>query len=268
MKNKELIEARAFQIYEANPEYGRRKVAGILKTEYGQAMGNEALDRIRKQTEAYQARQSKMLDAEFAAIQVSLVNPEVSQAELRRITGASRLIAKQSIESARTTEVTIEKRRQNEPIQIPRKLYKGGYDFPIVSRLDYRQRSMALRNEGFMSWEYQYLAFHDIESPALRRMRSDRSHEYGQWVESGLSGIEIEDKLLARYKKEAWVFNDGRLNPFKMIDQYYKTDKQGQPTDKTPSDKRRGGKSNFEDALKNTVSAKQYNQRLWRYGDK
>lgn len=278
---REVLEFRAYQLYEINPEWGRRRVAKTLRDEYGTALRDSELDKIRKSTFSYKAREEQIQTEEYRTMQLFSGQPSLSLTAVQKALRAdfvkpiagittikhyrdASIMNEAMLEAVRKARGNIVKYDTKIYAARPRPLGTTRHqEMPEVSQSLYRERAMLLRSEGFQKWEWQWLAFHDLETKAMIRMRHDRRHEYRRWKNNlQLSDYDIEGKILDRYKKEAWFFNDGRFNPFKMIDQYYKTDDDGQPTDKTPSNKRRGGKTDFVDAARKTVNRKN----RWRYG--
>ena len=274
---REVLEFRAYQLYEINPEWGRRKVAKTLRDEYGSALRDAELDKIRKSTFSYKAREEQIQTEEYRAMQLFSSQPKISLIAVQKTMRADFIkpiagltTIKRYREASIMNEAMLDavRKARGNIVKPQPKIYTArprihAQELPDVPQSLYRERAMLLRSEGFQKWEWQWLAFHDIETKAMVRMRYDRRQEYRRWENNlQLSDYDIEGKILDRYKKEAWFFNDGRFNPFKMIDQYYKTDDDGQPTDKTPSTKRRGGKTDFVEAAKKTANRKN----RWRYG--
>ena len=274
---REVLEFRAYQLYEINPEWGRRKVAKVLRAEYGVALRDAELDKIRKSTFSYKAREEQIQTEEYRAMQLFSSQPQISLTAVQKtmradfvkpIAGITTIKRYREASIMNEAMLDVVRKARGNIVKPQPKIYAArprihAQKLPYVPQSLYRERAMLLRSEGFQKWEWQWLAFHDIDTKAMVRMRYDRRQEYRRWKNNlQLSDYEIEGKILARYKKEAWFFNDGRFNPFKMIDQYYKTDDDGQPTDKTPSTKRRGGKTDFVEAAKKTANRKN----RWRYG--
>lgn len=275
---REALEYRAYQLYEMNPTWGRRRVAKALRDEYGQALRDAELDKIRKTTFAYKAMKEQQSAEEFRVMQLVSKRPDITLTDVRKqlIADFERPLAGQKTirayrEAAFLTEEMVRLIRARRGKILVNPVIKVRKPRPIITQQKmpevpqpvYRDRARTLSAEGFMKWEWQWFAFHDIDSPAMKRLRRDRRQEVRRWIDNlNLTPQQIEARILERYKREGWFFTDGRFNPFKMIDQYYRTDDSGQPTDKTPSNKRRAGNTDFMEAKRKTLGGKP----KWRYG--
>ena len=95
---------------------------------------------------------------------------------------------------------------------------------PKVSRRDYTRRNDILRREGFLNWERFWLAQHDITSLGMRDIRARRKAAYSAFRVTFESYNEWRRLISATYRQNGWTFRDGRLNPFKMLEEIKRKD--------------------------------------------
>jgi len=259
---REALEFRAYQIYEENPDWGRRRVAKALREEYGVALRDSVLNSIRKETANYRQKQEIRDMAEYSAIRLFTTKPGLKLQDARivlRNEYKTHILSTKYLRDIRAnvqmTEAMLLRIREAQSSKVAERIHMHAtrlrfanlnQKLPEVSQADYRERARLLDRMGFLRWEWQWLSYHELDTPAMKRMLSDRSHMVDRLISNqNLSQREIEDRIVRLYKQNGWFFNDGRFNPFKMLEAYYRKDTVGQPTDKTPTTKRRGGRSDF-----------------------
>lgn len=89
-----------------------------------------------------------------------------------------------------------------------------------VTTKQFANRASALKKDGFLEFEYTYLAAHKINTYTVKQARADRRIRFIQGIDAGLSDKEYESLIKKEYRKKGWIFNDGSFNPYKMIDYY------------------------------------------------
>lgn len=109
---------------------------------------------------------------------------------------------------------------------------------PAVGLRTFAGRDNRLRSEGFLAWERFWLDQHSISSPAMRAMRDARLKSFKAFGVKFDNFNEYRRKVSALYRKNGWTFRDGRLSPFKMVEDYIR---QGNYPD-TPQPVRRKAK--------------------------
>lgn len=86
----------------------------------------------------------------------------------------------------------------------------------------WRDRVNRLQKDGFLYWEARWLALGKIGTPAMRLMRRERREMSADAHAFGASWNEFQKAIASRYRREGWLFSDGRLNPFAMLAYYGK----------------------------------------------
>ena len=122
-----------------------------------------------------------------------------------------------------------------------------------IKTVTYSNRARQLKKEGFLEFEYRYLAAHEISSKTLRVIRDDRKKTLIASLDAGLSDAEYQKLIERMYRKNHWIFNDGEFSPFRMIDYYQLKYQQAD----TPQPKRPAKVKNYYKALGIT---KKYNE--------
>ena len=90
---------------------------------------------------------------------------------------------------------------------------------PKVSQKVYTSRNTILRREGFLNWERFWLIQHRIDSPGMLDMRARRRADYNAFGVTFGTYNEYRRLISSAYRDNGWTFRDGRLNPFKMLEE-------------------------------------------------
>lgn len=90
---------------------------------------------------------------------------------------------------------------------------------PQVSMYAYERRNDILRREGFLAWERYWLCQGRIGTPVMQVIRRERKSLYDKVIKGNLvSHNEYASAIAEKYREMGWMFRDGRLSPYKMID--------------------------------------------------
>jgi len=263
---KTTIQQKALELFQQNPTWGYRPVAKALREQFGKAIRDAELARIRQTTEWYKLPTIERQEKQFKATYYFTQNPDMSMAEVNRriraefgrgTTGLRELkySTGMTVEMVNTISEFYKKRavRAEEEILMRERLAnlpkpKGGY-MPEIEETLYRKRANRLHQEGFMRWEWSWLAYHMISSPGMEKMRDGRKTWVARLIREGYTMEEIERKIVAEYERLGLFFLDGRLNPFALLEYYKKKD---EPTPDTPQKKRRVARKDFIEGKKNS----------------
>jgi len=89
----------------------------------------------------------------------------------------------------------------------------------MVSMEDYLSRNAILRREGFLYQERFWLCQHRIDSPGMLDLRARRRADYNAFGVTFGTYNEYQGLIFSAYRQNGWTFRDGRLNPFKMLEE-------------------------------------------------
>ena len=121
---------------------------------------------------------------------------------------------------------------------------------PKVSEYHYNIRERVLLAEGFLPFERFWLAQHSISGAVMRHVRAVRRQELRKERKQGFNLIKWQQKIYKRYRDNGWIFRDGSLNPFDMVDAIRKEDE----LPETPQKKRRKGMTDYVEYKNRTLN--------------
>ena len=94
----------------------------------------------------------------------------------------------------------------------------GGFTNATDEQFDKRYKQ--LKRDGFLPFEWFWLAQHDITSEGMMVMREDRRFMKEWALSEGIPYWEYYRMIQNYYEENSWLFADGRYNPFAQLDWY------------------------------------------------